>query len=119
MRINLHAEQLKSRGRLQLDNETSSSPISAAEGWNRARWDLARDFFTREPPNRLDGGLEVDAWYTYPLERPFVSDRSWWITKKPYVITLGVLPGHRIIARAPTRTWLPFGDGYIYLLQRE
>jgi len=25
----------------------------------------------------------------------------------------------RLIARAPTHTWLPFGDGYIYLLQLE
>lgn len=88
--------------------------------WNRARWSLARDLLTREPPTRLDGGLEIDAWHAYPLERPFVSDRSWWwIATKPYVITLGELPRYRLIARAPTNTWLPFGDGYIYLLQRE
>jgi hypothetical protein len=88
--------------------------------WNRARWVLANKVLSEHPPNRLDGGLEVDAWHAYPLERPFVSDRSWWwIADKPFVITLGELPRYQLVAREPARTWLPFGDGYIYLVVRE
>ena len=34
-------------------------------------------------------------------------------------VTEQLAPRFRVIARAPTNTWLPFGDGYIYLLQRE
>ncbi|MGE0449052.1 MAG: glycosyltransferase family 39 protein [Vicinamibacterales bacterium] len=88
--------------------------------WNRARWALARGFIAGARPDRLDGGLEVDAWFAYPLERPFVSDRSWWwVARKPYLITLRPLPRHELISREPTHTWLPFGDGSIYLLRRE
>lgn len=80
----------------------------------------AQDYLINElhaDPCRVDGGFEFNGYHCYSqdyMERPGLS--WWWIKGEDYLITLGPLPGYRVIRRFPFHR-LVGSQGAIHVLQ--
>jgi hypothetical protein len=80
----------------------------------------ARDYALQElgaDPCRMDGGFEFNGYYCYRNDfqpRPGLS--WWWVSGEDYLITLGPLPGYRVLRRFPFSRYVE-PPGTVYLLQ--
>jgi hypothetical protein len=87
--------------------------------WNRARWDLLRAH-PEVPPERLDGGFEVNGWFLYDPDYREEPGRSfWWVRDDEHVLAFGPLPGYSIVDGREFTRWIPPGRGRVLLLRRE
>lgn len=90
--------------------------------WNRVRWTAVADLIERQgiPPNRFDGGYEVNGSYLYDPRYRVTPDKSyWWVDRDDYMLTSGPVPGYHEIARFPVDRWLPLGPTSVVILQRD
>lgn len=79
----------------------------------------AQDYLIKElrhDPCRVDGGFEFNGYHCYSQgfrEKPKMS--WWWVEADDYVLTLGPLPGYRVIRVFPFRRFLG-SQGAIHVL---
>ncbi|MDQ7783693.1 MAG: hypothetical protein RDU20_12490 [Desulfomonilaceae bacterium] len=68
-------------------------------------------------PCHVDGGFEFNGYHCYRKGLPHQTGLSWWwVEEEKYLITLGTLPGYRVIRTFPfPRVWGP--DGSVFLLE--
>lgn len=78
----------------------------------------AHDFLVNDlktDPCRVDGGFEFNGYHCYRSD--FVAQKGvswWWVSAEDYLVTLGPLPGYRVIQTFPFRRWLgPVGEVFI------
>jgi len=70
-------------------------------------------------PCSFDGGFEFNGYHCYRKDLNPVEGLSWWwVEREDYLLTLGPLPGYRVVRTFPFKRML--GDeGAVYVLQRE
>jgi hypothetical protein len=99
--------------------------------WNRARYaqldELAAGGIA---PERIDGGMEFNAWHLAKASGYAPTDAEvkigqserqkswWWVVDDEFVIAMQPLEGYAIRARRPYRRWLVPGEGAVYTLER-
>ncbi len=80
----------------------------------------AHDYVLQEMrvnPCNLDGGFEFNGYYCYRNNfRPGAGLSWWWVTREDYLITLGPLPGYRVLRVFPFQRYCN-PPGAIHLLQ--
>jgi hypothetical protein len=80
----------------------------------------AHDYVLREmrlDPCTFDGGFEFNGYYCYRNDfRPAPGLSWWWVSREDYVITLGPLPGYRVLRIFPFQRYCG-PPGAIHLLQ--
>ncbi len=90
--------------------------------WNRARWRGLR-LLTHEmsiPPERIDGGFEFNGLFTFSESYERRAGKSrWWVEDDEYKVSLDSLPGHELVAKYRTGTWLPLAPRNIFVLRRR
>lgn len=90
--------------------------------WNRARWQGLR-LLTQEmsiAPSQIDGGFEFNGFYTFSESYERQPGKSrWWVENDEYKVSLDSLPGHEIVARYRTGTWLPLAPKQVFVLRRQ
>jgi hypothetical protein len=78
------------------------------------------DYVLREmwvDPCTVDGGFEFNGYYCYKNDfRPGPGLSWWWVSREDYVITLGPLPGYRVLRIFPFQRYCG-PPGAIHLLQ--
>jgi hypothetical protein len=78
------------------------------------------DYLLREmrvDPCTVDGGFEFNGYYCYRNDFIPVPGLSWWwVSREDYVITLGPLPGYRVLRKFPFQRYCG-PPGAIHLLQ--
>ncbi|MFH1117210.1 MAG: glycosyltransferase family 39 protein [Pseudomonadota bacterium] len=68
-------------------------------------------------PCRVDGGFEFNGYHCYRKGMPHQTGLSWWwVEKEEYLITLGTLPGYRVVRTFPFPRLLG-PDGAVHLLE--
>jgi len=94
--------------------------------WNRSRWEALR-YLTEEAHisyNNIDGGFEFNGWYEPDPAYRRKIEKNWsWLFRKfdytDYVISFEPIAGFREIKRFPYKRWIPYGEGKIFILQRQ
>ena len=68
-------------------------------------------------PCSMDGGFEFNGYYCYRNDfQPPAGLSWWWVSREDYLVTLGPLPGYRVIQIFPFQRYCG-PPGAIYLLQ--
>jgi hypothetical protein len=70
-------------------------------------------------PCHLDGGFEFNGYHCYNQDfkgRPGLS--WWWVSREDYLLTLGPLPGYRLLRSFPFKRYLG-GEGAVCVLEPE
>jgi hypothetical protein len=68
-------------------------------------------------PCNVDGGFEFNGYHCVRNDfEPRAGLSWWWVHREDYVVTLGTLPGYRVIRRFPFTKYLG-ADGAVYVLQ--
>jgi hypothetical protein len=71
----------------------------------------------RVNPCSLDGGFEFNGYYCYRNDfHPGAGLSWWWVSREDYLITLGPLPGYRVLRIFPFQRYCG-PPGAIHLLQ--
>jgi hypothetical protein len=71
------------------------------------------------PPNRIDGGMEFNAWFLYKFGRDPKPGKSWWwVAEDDYSIAFGPIPGYQTEKSYRLKRWLPFGPAQILVLHK-
>jgi hypothetical protein len=80
----------------------------------------AQDYLVHQlkvEPCDIDGGLEFNGYHCYsPDFRPKKGLSWWWVHKEDYLLTLGDLPGYRLIRTFPFIRYLG-PDGAVFVLK--
>lgn len=89
---------------------------------NRARW-AALAWLTEQekvPPERIDGGLEFNAWHLQgrPVPPDAPRDRGPWVHHDDYMVALGPVPGYEPLAAYPFAHWLTLGRREVLVLRK-
>jgi 4-amino-4-deoxy-L-arabinose transferase-like glycosyltransferase len=78
---------------------------------------LVRDL--KVDPCRIDGGFEFNGYHCYKKDFQKVDGLSWWwVEHEDYLLTLGELPGYRVVRVFPFRRYVG-RSGAVYVLQPE
>lgn len=93
---------------------------------NRVRWTalstLQRDLHVG--PADIDGGYEFNGWYLFDPNHvvqfnSIGKERSfWWVVRDDYLLTLGPVPGYKILRRYSYENWLPPRTQRVTVLRR-
>ncbi|MDQ7785697.1 MAG: glycosyltransferase family 39 protein [Desulfomonilaceae bacterium] len=81
---------------------------------------LALDYLMKDKkvdPCHVDGGFEFNGYHCYrePFQpRPGLS--WWWVDKEDFIVTLGPLPGYRVVETFPFKRYIG-GDAAIHVLE--
>ncbi len=81
---------------------------------------LALDYLVNErkvEPCNIDGGFEFNGYHCYSQSfrvRPGLS--WWWVNREDFVVTLGPLPGYRVVRTYPFNRYMG-EDGAIHVLE--
>jgi hypothetical protein len=68
-------------------------------------------------PCKMDGGFEFNGYHCYRNDfKPRKGLSWWWVSREDYLITLGPLPGYRIIRTFPFERYIG-QDGAIHIIQ--
>jgi len=68
-------------------------------------------------PCQIDGGFEFNGYHCY--QKDFVPRKGlswWWVKKENYLVTLGPIPGYRVVKTFPFNRYLG-PDGAIHIIQ--
>lgn len=89
---------------------------------NRVRWEALRKIMkdAHLSADRINGGFEFNAWYSYDMQSQYICDKSWWWVKDikdEYLITFGPSEGYKEIRRYPYKRWIPPGQGDVFVLR--
>jgi hypothetical protein len=89
--------------------------------WNRVRWDIVRDMNERQgiPPNKIDGGYEVNGTLMFDTGTYMGEGKSWWwVDDDEYVIAFGPMPGYEIVEKRTFPNYFYSDDSAIHVLKR-
>jgi len=101
--------------------------------WNRVRYALLDELLTDErvQPQRIDGGVEFNAWHLAKLSGRAPTDAEvkvgadpsakswWWVVDDEYVVSTRPLAGYELHSSRSYETWLVPGRGSIVMLHRS
>ncbi|MBM4328018.1 MAG: glycosyltransferase family 39 protein [Deltaproteobacteria bacterium] len=83
---------------------------------------LAQQYVVRElkaDPCGIDGGFEFNGYHCYEKNFQRIDGLSWWwVRREDYLLTLGELPGYRVVGVFPFQRYVG-RSGAVYVLQPE
>ena len=96
--------------------------------WNRARNDLYHNLIQKEFLHHVEGGYELNGWYTYKIMKNFPkfveNTRPWylcWLFPKntnAQIISFSVLPDYKIIYSKKYYNYFLFKDINLYAIEK-
>lgn len=89
--------------------------------WNRLRWDIVEDLNKTKgvPPDKVDGGYEVNGTLMFDIGLTTDNTKSWWwVDDDEYVIAFGPMPGYEIVEKRAFPNYLYSDESAIHVLKR-
>ncbi|MBK6766512.1 MAG: phospholipid carrier-dependent glycosyltransferase [bacterium] len=90
--------------------------------WNRVRWELVSELNGKMgiPPNKVDGGYEVNGTLMFDIGLTKAEEKSWWwVDDDEYVLAFGPIPGYESIEHRTFPNYFYTDETAVHILKRK